>query len=179
MFIHKIDQETSLKLIEYKDADSLFALTDESRQYLREWLPWIDATKTAEDTKAFIQSSLKGYADNKSLTTIILDKDEVAGVAGFNTLDWANQSAAIGYWLGEGFQGKGIMTKAVKALVDYAFEEMGLNRVEIRAAVENVKSRSIPERLNFKEEGILRQSERLYGRYVDHVVYSMLAEEWK
>src|SRR5690625_199905 len=86
--------------------------------------------------------------------------------------------AYIGYWLDIEHQGKGIMTRAVRALTDYAFEEFDLNRVDIRAAVGNVKSRAIPERLGYKKEGVLRQSEWLYDHFVDHAVYSMLKSEW-
>ncbi len=71
------------------------------------------------------------------------------------------------------------MTKTVKALMHYAFEELQLNKVEIRAAVGNVKSRAIPERLNFTIEGTIRDAEWLYDRYVDHVVYGMLVKEWQ
>lgn len=71
------------------------------------------------------------------------------------------------------------MTRAVKALTHYAFHELNLNRVDIRAAVENKKSRSIPERLGFVNEGRLRQAEWLYDRYVDCIIYGMLAEDWK
>jgi len=63
-------------------------------------------------------------------------------------------------------------------LTDYAFKELNLNKVEIRAALENKKSRGIPERLNFVNEGCNRQAEWLYDHYVDHVIYGMLAEEW-
>lgn len=55
MFIHKIDKELSLKLIELKDAEKVFKLTNESREYLREWLPWQDTTIKLEDTMEFIK----------------------------------------------------------------------------------------------------------------------------
>lgn len=179
MFIHKIDEDISLKIIELKDAERIFKLTNESRGYLREWLPWLDHTTKPEDTVEFIKICLKGYSENKSLNTVILFKGAIVGVASFNSINWSNKTAYIGYWLGEGFQGNGIMTKVAKALTDYAFIELGLNRVEIRAAVENKKSRSIPERLGFKNEGCIRQAEWLYDHYVDHVVYGILADEWE
>jgi ribosomal-protein-serine acetyltransferase len=179
MFIHKIDEDLSLKLPEPKDAEEFFQLTDSSREYLREWLPWLDGTRTTTDTAEFLKSALTNYAAQKSLTALILFKGKIAGTAGFNSIDWSNRIGYVGYWLGNDFQGNGIMTKAVEALTEYAFGELELNRVEIRAAVKNHKSRSIPERLNFVNEGMIRQAEKLYNHYVDHQVYGMLAEEWK
>jgi ribosomal-protein-serine acetyltransferase len=178
MFLHKIDENISLKLIELNDAKRVFELTDKSRNYLKEWLPWLDFTKNEEDTKDFIRASLKGFAENKSLNTVILFKGEIVGVAGFNSINWSNNTAYIGYWLGEQYQGKGIMTKVVEALINYAFNHLHLNKVEVRAAVENKKSRSIPERLGFVNEGSIRQAEWLYDHYVDHTVYGVLANEW-
>lgn len=179
MFLYKIDEDVSLKLIELNDAETVFELTDKSRKHLREWLPWLDFTKNAEDTKEYIHGCLKGYAETKSITTVILYKGEIVGVASFNSINWSNKTAYIGYWLGEEYQGKGIMTKAAKALTNYAFNHLNLNKVEIRAAVENKKSRSVPERLGFVNEGMIRQAEWLYDHYVDHAVYGMLASEWK
>lgn len=179
MFIHKIDDDLSLKLIDTRDAERVFALTDHSREHLREWLPWLDFTTELEDTKGFIQVCLKGFAENKSLNTVILFKGEMVGVAGYNEINWSNKTAYIGYWLGEAYQGNGIMTKVAKALTDYALNKLDLNKVEIRAAEGNEKSRSIPERLGFVNEGCIRRAEWLYDHFVDHVVYGMLAEEWK
>ncbi|MFD2444121.1 GNAT family N-acetyltransferase [Bacillus sp. CGMCC 1.16607] len=178
MFIHKIDENVSLRKIDLKDAERIFELTDKSRNSRREWLPWLDFTTKVEDTRKFIQSCLKGYAENKSLNTVILFNGEIVGVAGFNNINWSNKTAYIGYWLGEEYQGKGIITKVAKDLTNYAFNHLNLNKVEIRAAVENKKSRSIPERLGFINEGVIRQSEWLYDHYVDTVVYGILIQEW-
>ena len=101
------------------------------------------------------------------------------GSVGFHYWDKKNRKDTIGYWLAEGFQGKGIMTDAVKALMKYGFETMNLNRIEILCAVENNKSRAIPERLGFKNEGISRENEWLYDHFIDAVAYSLLASEWK
>lgn len=178
MFVYQVDGELSLKLVELKDADRVFMLTDQSREYLREWLPWLDGTTSVEDTKGFIKSCLKDYAENNSITTFVLYKGEIVGIAGYNKIDWTNKIAYIGYWLGKEYQGKGIMTRVAKALTEYAFHELELNRVDISAAVKNEKSRSIPEKLGFVNEGCIRQAEWLYNHYVDHIVYGMLAEDW-
>ncbi|MCI1592819.1 GNAT family N-acetyltransferase [Heyndrickxia oleronia] len=178
MFIHKINDDLALKLIELKDSDRVFELTDTSRNYLREWLPWLDTTIKLEDTIGFINMCLKGFSENRSINTVILFKGNIVGVAGFNNINWSNKTAQIGYWLGEEYQGYGIMTRVAEALTEYAFKELALNKVEIRVAVGNKKSRSIPERLGFINEGCIRQAEWLYDHYVDHVVYGILSEEW-
>src|SRR5690606_36867734 len=151
---------------------------DRSRDALKEWLPWLDHTKTVGDTKSFIQSGAENFALGKSLNCAIIYRGELAGSAGFNEINEAKQTANIGYWLDTQYQGKGIMTRVAKALTDYALLERGLNKVEIRAAVGNEKSRNIPIRLGFTEEGIIRQGEWLYNHFVDTVVYGMLKSEW-
>ena len=76
-------------------------------------------------------------------------------------------------------QGRGIVTRSCRALVDYMFEQLSMNRVVIRALADNVRSRGIPHRLGFTLEGIQRQSELLYDdAFQDMAVYSMLASEW-
>ncbi|MGR3764310.1 GNAT family N-acetyltransferase [Rossellomorea sp. NS-SX7] len=179
MFLHKIDEELSLKLVDLKDSEEMFQLVDTSRDHLKEWLGWLDFTNKVDDTKEFIQGCMRSYAENKSMNTVILYKGKMVGTAGYNSINWSNKTAYIGYWLHQDYQGRGIMTRVAKALTDYAFEYHKLNKVDIRAAKENKKSRSIPERLGFVEEGTIRQAEWLYDHYVDHVVYGMLYEEWK
>ncbi len=178
MFIHTVDEELALKLVELGDAERIFELTDRSRLALREWLPWLDYTKTVQDTKNFIQSGAESFALGKSLNCAIVYQGELAGIAGFNDINEAKQTAYIGYWLDTEYQGKGIMTRVAKALTDYALMERGLNKVEIRAAAGNHKSRNIPIRLGFTEEGVIRDGEWLYDHFVDSVVYGMLKSEW-
>lgn len=178
MFIHKIDDELSLKLPELRDAERVFELTDSSRGYLKEWLPWLDFTTEPKDTESFIKSGRGNYAEGKSLGVVIVFKGEIVGMGGFNDIDHTNKIAKIGYWLGKDYQGNGIMTRVARALTDYALNELKLNKVEIRCASGNSKSRSIPERLGFVQEGTIRQAEWLYDHFVDHVVYGVLAREW-
>lgn len=138
----------------------------------------MDGTVSAEQTSEFIQSSLKSFAESNGFTTAIVYRNRIAGCIGLHYMDWGNKQTTIGYWLAEEYQGKGIMTNAVRALVNYVFHELALNRVEIRAAERNSKSRAIPERLRFVNEGTARQAEWLYDHYVDLVIYGMVREEW-
>lgn len=179
LFTYDIDNDIRLKLPELMDAERIFTLTDRSRETLREWLGWVDHTKTIEDSKNFIRICRSGFLANNSITTFIVYNDKIVGTVGFNELDWLNEIGHIGYWLDSDYEGKGIMTRAVKGLTHYGFNELQLNRIEIRAATENKKSRSIPERLGFMKEGTIRQGEKIQDRYVDHVIYGMLKNDWK
>ncbi|WP_019636537.1 GNAT family N-acetyltransferase [Paenibacillus fonticola] len=179
MFTHIISNDLQLKLLEMRHAEEMFKLSDHNRVHLREWLPWVDDTKSVEQTKEFIQLSLNLFADNNGFSSGIFYKEKIVGCIGLHSIDWRNKQTSIGYWLSADQQGKGIMTSSCKAVINYVFHELSLNRVEIRAAVQNSKSRAIPERLNFCNEGIIRQAEWLYDHYVDYVVYGMLKEDWK
>jgi len=179
MFEHQVDDNISLRLLAPRYADTLFALVDSNRQHLRHWLPWLDENVDVSDSLCFIQSTRKQFADNSGFVAGIWYCDELVGVIGHNRIDWENRIGWPGYWLAEGFQGKGIMTKSCRALANHSFTELNLNRIDIRCAVENSKSRAIPERLGFRQEGVVRQAEWLYDRFVDHIVYGMLEVEWK
>jgi ribosomal-protein-serine acetyltransferase len=178
MFRYNAGNDIELGLFDDRHTEALFALTDQNRAYLRPWLPWVDTTLTRDDTRAFIQGGLYQNAANNGFQAGVWFKGELAGAIGFLYFNWQHRKTEIGYWLGESFQGGGVMTSACAALIDYAFLERGLNRVEIHCAVGNIKSRAIPQRLGFTEEGIVRQAEWLHDYFADHVLYGLLASEW-
>ncbi len=179
MFCLTVDDEIQLCLREERHAKELFAVVDANRAYLRKWMPWLDINRSVADTRQFIKGTLEQYAANKSFQTAIIYRGKVVGTIGFHKFDWPNRSTSIGYWLAADAQGKGIVTRACRYLVNYAFTELAMNRVEIRCATGNHKSRAIPERLGFTIEGTARQAEWLYDHFVDHVVYAILAKEWQ
>lgn len=178
MFKHRLDELSDLRLLELRHAEPLYALIEANRAYLRNWLPWVDGTRSPEDSRTFIESTRHQLAADAGFQAGIWHQDRLAGIIGFHALNRLHRSTSIGYWLDADMQGKGLMTKACEALVRHAFDDLGLNRVEIRAAVDNRKSRAIPERLGFQQEGVLRDAEWLYDRYADLVVYAMLAKDW-
>jgi ribosomal-protein-serine acetyltransferase len=179
MFARPLTPDLSLALLEPRHAEELFQLTNGNREHLREWLPWVDGVHTVDDTKVFIQTAQKQFCENGGFQTAIVLRGRVVGVIGFHRIDWMNGSTSIGYWLAKKYQGQGIMTTSCRACVNHAFAELKLNRVEIRCAVENQKSRAIPERLGFRLEGTAREAEWLYDHFVDHAIYGMLAREWQ
>ena len=177
MFGYEVNEHVKLKILEEREADQLFKLVDSNRNYLAEFLPFVEHTKRVEDSKHFIHSALQQFIDGNGFHCGIWSNKELIGVIGLHYLDLVNKTTSIGYYLAEDFQKKGIMTKCTKALIRYVYEEYDINRIEIRMSTKNKKSRAIPIRLGFTQEGILRSNERLQGEFSDSYVFSLLREE--
>jgi len=178
MFTYKVDEEVSLKIKDFQDSSELFNLIDSSRDYLKKWMTWVESTKNEEDVRKRTKNDLYEFAEQKGMHFLILHKGSIVGTISLKYFDWSIKSAEIGYWLAEEFQGQGLMTKAVKALLDYGFDQLHLNKIEIWAAKKNMKSRSVPERLGFVQEGMRRDDEIINGKYVTMIIYGMLKSEW-
>ncbi len=173
----RISDRLQLRSLAEADAGELHALIEANRQWLSPWLRWA-ATQTLADTVRFIRDAAAQLDTSDGFQAAIVIDNRIAGVVGFTGVDWENGSTSLGYWLAVEHEGHGIMTAAVRAMVDHALRAWKLNRVEIRVAVENSRSRAVPERLGFRQEGILREAERVGDRYLDAVLYSMLADDW-
>jgi len=179
MFSFRINQTLELRPISERDAEPMFAVINRDRDHLRRWLPWVDGTQSVEDSRSFCGTAVRQSAANNGFHAGVWHDGNIVGVIGHHGIDWSNRRTSIGYWLAKAAQGRGIMTAACRAVVDYNFKSLDLNRIEIRCATENHRSRAIPHRLAFKLEGVIRQAEWLYDHFVDHEVYSMLKAEWE
>jgi ribosomal-protein-serine acetyltransferase len=177
--IIKVDDGLSLEILGEKHANETFELIDANRTHLKEWLPWIDNMKVQEDFDTYIASSKKLQAEGMEFGCVIIYENRIAGRIGIHHINQHNKTGAIGYWLGESFAGKGIITKCCGALINFGFTELRLNRIEIKCGTGNLKSKAIAERLKFKQEGILRQAELVNNKFIDLFLFSMLKEEWE
>jgi ribosomal-protein-serine acetyltransferase len=179
MFLCRINERTELRLLEERHALQLCALTRRHWDYFRQWMPNFSDNYTVEESRDFIRQCLERFIVNREIPAGIWDAGELVGVISLKSIDAANRSASIGYYIAASHQGRGLVTRSCRILLDYAFGELQLNRVDILCAPGNARSRAIPERLGFTEEGILRETQWLYNRYVDLVVYAMLKSDWK
>ncbi|KJW11600.1 GNAT family N-acetyltransferase [Levilactobacillus spicheri] len=160
------------------DGPQLFQLVVADRERLTRFLPWVAQTQTVQDEVAFLQMTNRHLGQGQSLNLVIWVGDTVAGMISCNRFDQANRSADIGYWLGRPFRGRGVMTQAVRGLCTLVFQDYGMNRLVIRAAVENGASQAVARRAGFHLEGILRQNEKLADGYHDEYLFSYLRSEW-
>ena len=174
----RVGDDLVLRPVARDDAATLHALVDAERESLAPWMPWA-ANQDVEGTRSFLESAERRAAANDGFDAAMLVAGEIAGVAGFHHVDWENGSTSVGYWLARHAQGKGLATRAVRALLEHAFGVWELNRVELHAAPHNVRSRAVAERLGFVEEGVMREAERHDAGFRDLVLYSLLAAEWR
>ncbi|MDR0371086.1 MAG: GNAT family N-acetyltransferase [Prevotellaceae bacterium] len=170
-----VDTNIRLEEIDLKHIDDIFNTIDKQREYLSEWLPFVPTIATRNDTEKFVNYQL--CMKYIHLTYIVYFQNEFAGLIGLKDINSNDDKTEIGYWLSEHLQGRGIITKSCRTLIKYAFEQLYMNRIQIRVAVGNEKSVRVARRLNFIEEGIERAGERYGNIYFDLHVFSLLRND--
>jgi ribosomal-protein-serine acetyltransferase len=178
MFRHDLGDGADLRFLELRHAPEFLAFVLANTEHLGVWLEWGHSIQTLEQAQNFIKRGITRYADDGlPLVGIWLENRLVGGIL-FFPLEARAKSTMIGYWLGENVEGRGLMSKAVKAMISFVFDDLDLNRLELQAHVDNHKSRALAERLGFAFEGILREVWTLHGKPVDHAAYAMLKCDW-
>lgn len=166
-----------LRPFEESDAEELTAVIAANREHLARRLSWAGSQEFEDTVRYLAQKRAQEEANDGFGRAIVLD-GRIVGSIDFHAIDWVNRSTTIGYWLAADAMGRGLMTGAVRALVDHAFGVWDLHRVVIEVIVDNARSRAIPGRLGFREEAVLREAKLLDGRFRDAVLYAMLAPDW-
>jgi ribosomal-protein-serine acetyltransferase len=179
MFARNVAPGIEIRLFELKDAEPVFAVVERNRDYLREWLPWVDYTASPEDLRRFIVRVREQFAGGRGPQCGIWIDGAFAGSIGCHPIDWPNRNCSIGYWIEERYRGKGIVTRCCVGLLDYLFDDLGLHRVTIHCGTLNTRSRAIPERLGFTLEGITRDGEWVNDHFLDLAGYGMLEQDWR
>lgn len=178
MFKHELGDGAELRILETRHAGEFLRFVDENRSFLGRWLRWGTEITTLEEAEAFLRQGVNRYVeDGLPWAGIWLEGKMVGGVL-FFPVEKRIMATEVGYWLGEGATGRGLVTRAVSAMLDYAFGPLGLHRVVLQAEVSNEKSLAVARRLGFREEGVRRAGGVNQGRYVDMMAFSILAEEW-
>ena len=173
-----VEKGLELSLIGMDDAPELFSVVDSNRMHLREWLAWLDGTKSIEDEISFISMSLEEYEKREGILYAIRLDGNLIGTISLNWIDWENKGCGVGYWLAENQIGNGYVTKSCIRLMEHCFDDLNLHRFVLEAAVENVASCEVAERIGMRLEGITKDREWLYDHYVDAKLYAITKPEW-
>ncbi|WP_174615724.1 GNAT family N-acetyltransferase [Virgibacillus ihumii] len=138
------------------DGKGVSAAIQASKAELKKWLPFAQKDQTVEEVEANVREAHAAFLKREDLRMHIFHREtgELVGLTGLHRIDWGVPKFEIGYWLDSRKTGQGYITEAVKGLTQFAFRELGANRIEIQCDAKNHKSRAIPERLGFILEGI-------------------------
>jgi ribosomal-protein-serine acetyltransferase len=200
MFNLKIDDEIHLRNIHPDHAEALFDLMERNRSRLRPWIHPSSLPETSKDTRAFtVRCLFNFYGDQtgpseldqyypelesyfspaqRSLDLAIWFRGEMAGTVFMSRLSDSPTALEFGYWITEEHEGQGIITRCVRALMDYAIEEMGIQRFVIECAVNNQRSRAVPERLGYRLH-VIQPNKEIVGNFVyDRAIYGIRTSAW-
>ncbi len=172
-----ISDEIELRLPEARHADELLALVDANRARLGQWLNWVHSSRTREDVLQYVETARRDFVKPDFLHFLIFRQGVMVGGCGLILKELTN-CGEIAYWIDAKWEGRGIVSACCRALIDYAFGELELSRVQIRCATGNARSAAIPKRLGFSLEGTLRENIRTNNRLDDAYCFGLLRSEW-
>lgn len=152
-----------------ENAERLLAVINANREFLGEFLEWVDGYTTTDKTLANIE---KSYGDDKCAYFIMVD-DKIAGKISF--VDTDDNMGEISYWLAHGFNGRGIMTRALNKLTEMGFADMGLKRIQLTIDAQNIPSAAVALRCGYECEGVLRKYFVLRGEPRDMKMFSKVS----
>ncbi|MEV0641203.1 GNAT family protein [Streptomyces sp. NPDC050619] len=173
------DDGARLRPLEPWHAEEFLAHLDRGREFITRFIPF---GKKATDV-ASAREMLQRYADLRAADTaslhgLWLDGKLVGGVL-FLNFDAENGNCEVGCWLEPAGTGRGLITRAMRVLIDFAVEQRGIHRIEWIAAAGNTPSLNVARRLGMTLEGVRRESHPYGGVRHDLEVWSILAPEWR
>lgn len=178
LHIPNIATELGLRPLTLADAPAYYACARKNFDRLQPWFSWATPAFSLTAVERELSDTDAQQEPRRDFPYAFWNEETFGGIIGLYKIDWKNRIARIAYWLDADFEGKGLITRAVSALVDFAFFELKLNRIEIRCAPHNAASRAVPQRLGFTEEGTQREVLALHGGFQDLVMYAMLSRDW-
>ena len=173
-----VDNQLSLSILSLSDAKEVFKLVDENRIYLRKTLPWLDEVNSLDEQISYISHCISDYELYKGIMYSVSSDGDIIGTIALNSIDYENRSCGVGYWVSEEFAGKGIATRCCSRLIDHCFNDLNLHRFVLEAAIENIASCRVAEKLGLRLEGVIKDREWLYDRFLDANLYAVTKPEW-
>lgn len=175
-----IDDDLLLRSYKVEDAAELFRCVDKSREHLRPFLNWVDATTKVEHSLQFIQMAQTQLGSGEGLALGIYLQEErlLIGGIGMHHYQPEQGRTEIGYWIAKEFEGRGLMLRCAQRFIDFLFQRLQLNKIEIHCLPQNNRSLELARRLGAVEEGRIRQSYLRNGKLEDIVITGILRSEW-
>lgn len=173
-----IDEHLELHTFVQEEAQALYDAVHANRAHLGKWLNWVAATTTPEHSLEFIMKSADDVRDQKGMAMGIYLDGKIVGGVGMHQWNHDLKTAQVGYWIGSEYEGKGIVSKSLSALIDFLFKQVGLAKLELHYVAANERSAAVAKRLGFRIEGIIRRGALRNGQAEDLVITGLLRTEW-
>ena len=174
MLTHDLGGGAELRALEPWQAEEFAAYVEEQRPHLRPWLPWAVSVCDERSAREFLQRYADRQACDEGRIYAIWDAGRMVGGTLFRVFDAAGGMCEIGVWLSADAVGRGLVTRAARAMVDWAVQERGIRRVEWHCVPENLPSRAVAERLGMTLEGVQRQAFEHDGRLWDVELWALV-----
>ncbi|MCT2594627.1 GNAT family N-acetyltransferase [Streptomyces sp. N2-109] len=179
MFAHPLTDTAELRPLEPWQARDFADFIARTRDHLAPWLPWATSITDEEGARAWLRTYAdRQAADDGRICGIWLDGTLVGGIL-FRVFAAPAGVCEIGVWIAPEAQGRGLVHRAARHFIRWAFETRGMHRVEWRAFTTNTRSAATAERLGMTREGTLREAFPYLGTRHDIAVWSLLARDWK
>jgi RimJ/RimL family protein N-acetyltransferase len=166
----------------YRDDDvpRLFEAVRESIAEVSPWLPWCHENYSIEESREFITSRNSAARGDEHYSFAVFAKDNpqrLLGGVGLNFINRVHQFGNLGYWVRTSVAGQGIASNAARLVAQFGFEKLGLQRIEILAAIPNVASQRVAENIGAAREGMLRKRLLIHGEPQDAIMFSLVHED--
>ncbi|PFW85741.1 GNAT family N-acetyltransferase [Bacillus sp. AFS075960] len=174
-----VNDRAMLRLMHLNDIESLFNIVEGNKEI---WTYLIAKMDSYQDMEQYVQVAIKGFEGDTDLPFVVVDQktNEIVGSTRLYSISNDNKTVELGQtWYHPSVHRTSINTECKYMLLQYAFEELHMLRVQIKTDLRNEKAQRAIERLGAVKEGVLRNERQLPSGYVrDAVVYSIIASEW-
>lgn len=175
------NQPFTIRRYDAVDVPLLFEAARESWAEVSVWLPWCHRDYSMEESLEWVLRSGKQWDDGREFHFGIFHSPSgtFVGGVGLNEFRPEHRLANLGYWVRSPWVGRGVATAAAHLAAQFGFEELLLGRIEILAALGNMRSQRVALKLGALREGVLRNRLVVHGQAHDAVVFSLIGSEWK
>ena len=174
MFSMRVDDKLSVVFMHHSFKKQFYRLYQTNKLQLLKWYNWPNDCKSEEYFLNLITTALHDYAQGSTLQCAISYEGQLIGYIGLTEISHKLAKAQLNYWIDEQYQGRGLMEKVCRTMIDYAFDFVYLEKIEMSIATGNINSRKVCEKLGFELEGIIRRADNINGHVLDHAKYGLL-----
>ncbi len=179
MEVELTDGAITIRTYREADAPLLYEAVRESIPEVSPWLPWCHDGYSLAESRQFVAARELASQGDEWYSFAVFDhaSEKFLGGVGLNFINRVHQLANLGYWVRTSAAGRGVATRATSLAARFGFERLGLHRIEIVAAVDNVASQRVAEKAGAVREGVLRKRLLIRGKSLDAVLFSLVRED--